>query len=183
MAGTLTVQNLQGPSTGANANKILIPSGQTLDVSGGTLTPSAGQVVQCVSSDSAQGWTTTTSTSYVDSGLSLSITPKFASSVILVDYHFPMVHTSNASTYAGVFRIYRNTTDLSLTSYDQGFHYNNGGSVPLYPSIKLECRDASHNSTSLLTYKVYMRTTLSGAQVHLTHNGSAIHLKLWEIAQ
>ena len=46
MAGTLTVQNIQGPTSGANANKIIVPSGQTLDVSGGTLTPSAGQVVQ-----------------------------------------------------------------------------------------------------------------------------------------
>jgi len=34
MAGTLTVQNLQGPSTGANANKVIIPSGQTLEVAG-----------------------------------------------------------------------------------------------------------------------------------------------------
>lgn len=46
MAGTLTVQNIEGPSSGANANKIIVPSGQTLDASGGTFTPSADQVVQ-----------------------------------------------------------------------------------------------------------------------------------------
>lgn len=46
MAGTLTVQTLQGPSSGANANKLLIPSGHTLDAAGGTLVPSADQVVQ-----------------------------------------------------------------------------------------------------------------------------------------
>ena len=46
MAGTLTVQNLQGPSSGANANKIIVPSGQTIDASAGTLVPSADQVVQ-----------------------------------------------------------------------------------------------------------------------------------------
>lgn len=34
MAGTLTVQNLQGPSSGANANKVIIPSGQTLSLNG-----------------------------------------------------------------------------------------------------------------------------------------------------
>ena len=38
MAGTLTVQNLQGPSSGANANKIIVPSGQTF-------IPSSGQLV------------------------------------------------------------------------------------------------------------------------------------------
>ena len=48
MAGTLTVQNLQGPTSGANTNKVIIPSGQTIDASAGTLVPSAGQVVQVV---------------------------------------------------------------------------------------------------------------------------------------
>ena len=46
MAGTLTVQNLQGPSSGANANKIIVPSGQTIDASAGTLVPASGQIVQ-----------------------------------------------------------------------------------------------------------------------------------------
>jgi hypothetical protein len=48
MAGTLTVQTLQGPSSGANANKLLIPSGQTLDVSGGTFIPELGQIKKVV---------------------------------------------------------------------------------------------------------------------------------------
>jgi hypothetical protein len=42
---TLIVENLKGPTTGANANKIIVPSGQTLDASGGTITPSSGQIV------------------------------------------------------------------------------------------------------------------------------------------
>ena len=36
MAGTLVVQTLQGPTSGANANKVIIPSGQTLDLAGST---------------------------------------------------------------------------------------------------------------------------------------------------
>lgn len=67
MAGTLTVQNLQGPSSGANANKLLIPSGQTLDVSGGTLVPSAGAVVQTQEYVlGSSGTQTITSSSYVE---------------------------------------------------------------------------------------------------------------------
>ena len=46
MASELIVQTIQGPSSGANANKVLIPSGHTLDVSGGTFKPSSGQIVQ-----------------------------------------------------------------------------------------------------------------------------------------
>ena len=36
MAGTLQVENLIGPTTGANANKVSIPSGQTLDARNGS---------------------------------------------------------------------------------------------------------------------------------------------------
>ena len=83
MAGTLTVQNLQGPSSGANANKVIIPSGQTLDASGGTLVPSAGQVVQVklnthTSFDStANAWTDV---------VTQTITPKYDNSLIIVRY-------------------------------------------------------------------------------------------------
>ena len=65
MAGTLTVQNIQGPSSGANANKIIIPAGQTLDASGATLRPSDGvvQFKQLYNSD--------TEVSYSQSGVQL----------------------------------------------------------------------------------------------------------------
>jgi len=172
MASELTVQTLRGPTSGANADTILIPSGQTLHA--------PGHVVQCISDDDARGWTSTTATSLVATGISLSITPKFANSVILVDFHFPMVHvpTTGSSLVAA---IYRNGTNLGLSGYPQGFIHNSNG-APQYPSVKIECRDTSHNSTSALTYEVYFRTT-SGDNVHLTHNGSDTHLKLWEIAQ
>jgi hypothetical protein len=49
MSGTLVVQNIQGPSSGANANKIIIPSGQTLDASAGFVPP-AGSVIQVIDS-------------------------------------------------------------------------------------------------------------------------------------
>ena len=48
MAGTLTVQNLQGPASGANANKIIVPSGQTLDTSAGSVIPSSGQIKKII---------------------------------------------------------------------------------------------------------------------------------------
>jgi hypothetical protein len=37
MASELIVQTLKGPTTGANANKVIIPSGQTLDASAGSI--------------------------------------------------------------------------------------------------------------------------------------------------
>ena len=38
---TIKVENLTGLTSGSNANKIIIPSGQTIDASAGTLVPSA----------------------------------------------------------------------------------------------------------------------------------------------
>ena len=78
MAGTLTVQNLQGPSSGANANKVIIPSGQTIDASAGTLIPSAGQLVQTVWSPKPASFDTTVS-GYVTHS-SVTFTPKFTGS-------------------------------------------------------------------------------------------------------
>ena len=43
---TLHVENIKGLSSGGNANKIIVPSGQTIDASAGTFVPSAGQVIQ-----------------------------------------------------------------------------------------------------------------------------------------
>ena len=173
---TLHVENLKGLSSGGNANKIIVPSGQTLDASAGVINPSSGQVVQCVSRDDARGHISTTSTSYVASGVSHSITPKFADSTILIHYHIPMSHTPN-STGALVPRIYRNGTDLSANTFSQGYHTHEG--VP-YITMTLECRDSSHNSTSAITYEVYFKSH-SGGQTYLCHNNSDTHLKLWEI--
>ena len=73
---TLHVENLKGLSSGSNANKIIVPSGQELHAS--------GHVVQIQTAQVGGGSGQSTSTSYVDTGLSVSITPKFATSKILV---------------------------------------------------------------------------------------------------
>lgn len=64
---TLQVENLIGPTSGANANKVIIPSGQTIDVSAGTLVPSAGAVVKVQTYELAtSGEQTVASTSFVE---------------------------------------------------------------------------------------------------------------------
>ena len=46
MASEIIVQNLKGPASGSNANKIIVPSGHTLDASEGAFIPEPDQVVQ-----------------------------------------------------------------------------------------------------------------------------------------
>ena len=82
MSGTLQVGNIIGPTTGADANKVIIPSGQTLDASGGTLRPSAGAVVQTKTFETTTQLVST-SQSYQDI-LTLNFTPLYNNSVLLV---------------------------------------------------------------------------------------------------
>ena len=79
---TLQVENLIGQTSGSNANKIIIPSGQTLDASGGTLRPSAGAVVQTKTFETTTQLIST-SQSYQDI-LTLNFTPIYNNSVLLV---------------------------------------------------------------------------------------------------
>ena len=86
MAGTLTVQNLQGPASGANANKIIVPSSHELYAAGHVI-----QVVQGTLGTTASGSTGTGANTFNDSGLQATITPKSVDSKVLVNY---TVHAS-----------------------------------------------------------------------------------------
>jgi hypothetical protein len=46
MASELIVQTLKGPTSGANANKIIVPSGQTLDMGDGSIIHPTDGVIQ-----------------------------------------------------------------------------------------------------------------------------------------
>lgn len=78
MASEIIVQTIKGPTTGGNANQILIPTGQTLSA--------PGHIIQV----QHQQFTTldiavTTGNYPQASGVKMSITPKFATSTILVN--------------------------------------------------------------------------------------------------
>jgi|DEB0MinimDraft_6_1074348.scaffolds.fasta_scaffold10694_5 hypothetical protein len=156
MAGTLTVQNLQGPTSGANANKIIIPSGQTLDASGGTLVPSAGGVIQVVHGRFTT-FTTITSTSPVATGITATITPTSTSSKILILASTNGIYKGSGGTFMRT-QIYRNSNVAfhvqEIATYDNGSGANSGNVM----SHHLD----SPNSTSALTYEIYAALSNSG---------------------
>jgi len=111
MAGTLTVQNIEGPSSGANANKVIIPSGQTLYA--------PGHVVQVVTKEIATVNIGTTSTSLVDvTGSSLSITPSSANSKILLTSYLMIYATTAAAPMWTAFYDVNNATTYSISSLE-----------------------------------------------------------------
>ena len=87
---TLHVENLKGLSSGSNANTVLIPTGQELHA--------PGHVIQMQTAQLQGSSASSSSTSYVDTGLSINITPKFATSKILVFTNQSVGATKHSST-------------------------------------------------------------------------------------
>jgi len=174
MAGTLTVQNLQGPSSGANANKVIIPSGQTLYA--------AGHVVQVVTNTNTSGVTVST-TSLSDTGISLSITPSLATSKILIRFDVHYLLDTNASGVS--FAIYRSIgggADTLVESYPQDYtlYWRPAGSGAqqirtISPITNLD----SPSTTSSVAYKLYARYHTANAYIN---SGGSSYIQLMEIA-
>ena len=176
MASELIVQTLKGPTSGANANKIIVPSGQTLDASSATIVPSAGQVVQTEHFVTTTQTTNTSSGVWVDVNMSLSITPTSASNKILVTYSSQ--NLANNTDYVAV-RLLRGSTEINKnTGYNNTVYWHSvhGGIVHL----------DNPATTSSVTYKI--QCYISSAAGDLRHNylGNSTgyaSLTLMEIAQ
>lgn len=141
MAGTLTVQNIEGPSSGSNANKVIIPSGQTLYA--------PGHVLQVVASEIDTQNIATTSSSLVDvTGSLLSITPSSTSSKILLTAHLATYSAVAAAPIWTAFYDVNNATAYPITSIDS---YN---SSTYNGSVQSGAKLLSPNSTATQSYKL-----------------------------
>lgn len=139
-----------------SGNGVIIPSGQTLDVSAGTLVPSAGQIIQIKHATPTTA-TTFSSTSYTDAaGFSISITPKYTSSVIYISIWAGAEYV-NSSSVQGAYdhQLLRDSTQIA---YRKWFNYFNRSGIPhdVYPPFVLQHYD-SPSSTSSITYKLQGR--------------------------
>tara|TARA_Y100000015_G_scaffold1230_1_gene1238 strand:+ start:243 stop:788 length:546 start_codon:yes stop_codon:yes gene_type:complete len=178
---TLHVENLKGLSSGGNANKIIVPSGQTLDASNG-FTPPSGHVIQ-IKVGGSTGWSTLNTTSYVDV-LTCSITPSATTSNVFVMVHINGVTCSGLSQF-GTLELYRDTTQIRKISDILGYsvshvHYNTDMSSNFY--------DEGVSTTSAVTYKLKMKySSNSNGRIGwnnygTTNNKTSSTITLMEIA-
>lgn len=170
MAGTITVQNIQGPSTGANANKILIPSGQTLYAPGHVL-----QVVQSTTSTRV----TTNSTANVDTTLEASITPISTSSKVLVTVSQHGLDKRTDNAYLELV-LYANGS--SIYQPNGQFMYNNSTSVQATGSAVFSYLH-SPATTSSVTYKTMFNSPPARNVVAVQWSQAESTIVLMEIAQ
>ena len=139
-----------------------------------TVQASAGVVLQVV-----QGTYTvqqsTTSTSYVASNISASITPKYATSKILIEVSLNAYATTGGGGY-GFYTIYQNSTNVG-TGTNACFACTVNPAVD--NSMNLRYLD-SPATTSAITYAVYYKAS-SGATAYTTTQGVSV-ITLSEIA-
>ena len=165
---TLHVENLKGLSSGGNANKIIVPSGQTLTA--------PGHVIQVQNA----GWNTsfnTTSTSFVTTGHSVTITPKFASSKIFLNL-------AGGSWYieagTAMVTIYRNSTNIGEAT--GGLAYKQGNQNARYHPHSASAYD-SPNTTNAITYTVYIKSENGTTTYYSYPQYGIMSLTAMEIAQ
>ena len=129
-SGTIALQNQLSGMTSAS-----MPTGAVLQVVQGSL----------------QVETSTTSGSFVSTGLTATITPTSTSNKILASYTAPGGSSHNNSSNA-TFTLFRGTiSDTNLGGDDWGYGYDNS------TGANTGCELDSPNTTSAVTYTVAMR--------------------------
>ena len=184
--GTLTVQTLQAPTSGANANKVLIPSGHTLDVSAGTLVPSSGQILQ-YKAGTTTSYTTHTSTSFSATNLKIDITPKSASSYFVFQVNFVnwWSESAPAENYTKVTLYKDGTTNIfDALGYDSGAFIGNFSARSNYDRMWSFSGTYTHggNTSTSQEYKLYAATYVSSGDTRLCGTTGSNIIHAWEIA-
>jgi hypothetical protein len=177
---------LQGSTSGSVTLQEPAVAGTTvLDlpaVSGTILTttsPKAGNVIQVVQGTATNA--STTSSTFVTTNLSASITPSASSSKILILAVLADVY--NASTaQAGTFTIVRGSTNIAPngSGANQAFaYYWTNASGPFQTAIAFNYLD-SPSTTSSTTYTIHFAT--AGGTLYTSINGQTNTITLMEIA-
>ena len=173
MASTLKINNLDT----ASGTTITLPTGKTLVGTDEGAFRVPGTILQVVQATTTSG-ANTSSTSFVDTGLSAVITPKSSSSkvLVMVDYTCSATNSSNGM----IEKLLRGSTAL----FSRGISY--GSASGIYNVNGFSHLD-SPATTSATTYKVQMATQGSSTNVifNVSYSGFSspmAHMTLIEIA-
>lgn len=166
MASELQVTTIRGVPTGANANQIVVPSGQTL--------AAPEHIIQTVTMGHVSGSQITAGGNHTI--LSNTITPKFSNSKIMI-LGAMQLHPDDASSY-WMIRLLRGTTAI-VPGLFSAIGYNTGAGVRDHMAIH---HIDTPSTTSATTYNIQLeRSSGSGSiRVNYSDYGS---MTLMEIAQ
>jgi hypothetical protein len=137
----------------AGTNTITLPASTGTVITTGS--PQSGGVIQVVNGTYSGPYFSTTSTTFVSTGLTVTITPKFATSKILILLQVEVYN--DTANKGGDLTIYRNGSNLA--SGLLGRMYPIVGQVAI--NIPINYYD-SPATTSATTYTLYIKTTNAG---------------------
>jgi hypothetical protein len=143
-----------------------------------TANPQSGGVLQVVNATYSSQISSSSST-YADTNLTATITPKFTTSKILVCVqHNGCGKLSSTSAYIGC-QVLRNSTSIALLAYSVG---NNNSTSPNYiGGMGLDYLD-SPATTSAVTYKTQFKSSANSASVYMQIDSEVSTITLMEIA-
>jgi len=142
-----------------------------------TTSPKAGNVLQVVNATYSSSASATTST-FVDTGLSATITPSSSSSKILILVSQNGVGHDAANTYMAL-RLLRSST--VICNFEKQFGYNSTAANNFYAATSTNYLD-SPATTSAVTYKTQMSNSGSGTVYCQGFGSETSTITLMEIA-
>lgn len=145
-----------------------------------TVQASSGVVLQVVQASLLATGFSTTSATAVATGLTATITPKFATSKILVSIIANGVQKNAGNALNGaVLYVYKNGSNLQRIGEYIG--YTNTSVVNSIGSAGIDYLD-SPATTSAITYALFMSSTVGGQSVNLNAGGDYSNIVLTEIS-
>ena len=171
------VFTLESPATNTDRTLILPDEAGTVLTTAGVPASAmpAGSVIQVVNATYST-YISTGSTSYVDTGLSATITPSSVTSKVLIFANVPDSH-NNTTTSILYLNVVRNSTQI-IEFAKHSDHLASGASLVTYGGSTSYLD--SPNTTSATTYKVQFKVS-SGSQSLFLNNGVGT-ITLMEIA-
>ena len=161
---------LTSASTGISASNITtgtLPAAQA--VSGSII-----QVAQYLN----YNYASTTNSSFTATGFAVTITPKSASSTMLI--RCAISASQSASNGAGYFTIYKNGSNLAGANGYNTLYSDASFGNPFRVGIPIEITNAS-GGTSAITYEIYFKTNTVGT-VGMNQDSTASSITVMEIA-
>ena len=173
--GTLNIQSGGTTIATISSTGLNVASGKTLSVNGTSALTSlpAGSVLQVVNATYSTT-TSTTGTTYIDTGLSASITPSSSSNKVLVIVH--QAECGNSNSNIGIrLQVLRNSTVIIIPA-PAGLY----GMVYANATISTAYLD-SPSTTSSVTYKTQFRINDPTGSAYVQGDNSTSTITLMEI--
>ena len=171
-------------------DKIQASHGSTIEIPSGHVLNAPGHVIQFATSTSNGSYIATTSTSLVGSGHTVSITPKFSNSIIVLYYSASFTSIDSNAT-GGTKMSFLKSIDggsysvvTGMTSSAQaGFLEYNSNASSYNHSVGTMMVTDSPSTTSAVTYQLYISRVGSSHSGAVQRDWGGTHFHAMEIAQ